>query len=697
MKDVVFREGKESARRVHDAKGVFQPDDEKLYIRMLAIAVVAAAVFSLCVSTEPAGLKKFSSVEQLSEFLQGQQESYGYYGAALGAREISTASGEAPQAADKSGDYSTTNIQVAGVDEADFVKNDGKYIYTIAGGSVVITDAYPAEGMKILSTINLSGASQLYINGDRLVVFGNNYYYSDPMPLVEGGASDKIAAPGIWPGYGRSTTYLKVYDVSDHASPVLKRDFLFNGSYYNSRMIGDKVYSILTVPTYGNDVPVFSPYQRGFPDIYYFDVPSNSYQYTNIVSLDVKDDTAETNNKVFLLGYSTNMYVSENNIYLVYQKQLGQYYAMEKVLDITLPLLPADVTGEINSIRASGKSDYRKYGEIQLVLNEWMQNNPQAASLEQQLSDRMQQVYIDIQKEQDRSVVHKIAISGGDISYIGSGEVPGMPLNQFSMDESSGYFRIATTSGQWQNPSNNLYVLNGNRDVVGKLENLAPDERIFSARFIGDRAYLVTFVRIDPLFVIDLSDPASPKVLGELKIPGVSDYLHPYDENTIIGIGRSTSEIEDRVTFKGLKISLFDVSDVANPVEKATYEIGDRGTYSEALNDHHAFLFSPSKHLMVLPVTVYEQKKPTDFYGEPVFNGAYAFTLTGSAITYKGRVTHANSTDIWSNQIRRSLYMDDALYTVSDGKIKANTLDDFTDISSVELPRDYYGGPIYIL
>src|SRR3989344_6873441 len=206
MKDVVFREGKESARRVHDAKGVFQPDDEKLYIRMLAIAVVAAAVFSLCVSTEPAGLKKFSSVEQLSEFLQGQQESYGYYGAALGAREISTASGEAPQAADKSGDYSTTNIQVAGVDEADFVKNDGKYIYTISGNSVVITDAYPADSMKILSTINLSGSnpSQIYINDDRLVVFGNVYGYNyGPLPLAATeGVAEKIAADSMPIRYG---------------------------------------------------------------------------------------------------------------------------------------------------------------------------------------------------------------------------------------------------------------------------------------------------------------------------------------------------------------------------------------------------------------------------------------------------------------------------------------------------------------
>src|SRR3989344_1143030 len=720
-----------------------------VHIKVFAVAIVAVAVFSLCTAPVSPGneLKKFTSAEQLTEFLQGQNS----YGSIGGAVQRETLSAGAPQAADKSGDYSTTNIQVTGVDEADFVKNDGKYIYTISGNSVVITDAYPADSMKILSTINLSGSnpSQIYINDDRLVVFGNVYGYNyGPLPLAATeGVAEKIAADSMPIRYGGSTTYIKIYDVSDRSNPTLARDLEFNGSYYNSRMIGDQVYAILTVPTYGGIVPVFSPYQRGFQEIYYFDMPSYSYQYTNIVSLNMKDDAAEAKNKVFLLGYSTNMYVSQDNIYLAYQKQLGPYYTMEKILDVTVPLLPADVSGEISSIRASAKSNYRKYGEIQLVLQEWMQNNPQsAADILQQLSGKIEQVYNDIYREQDKSVVHRIEINNGDINYIGSGEVPGTPLNQFSMDESNGYFRIATTTTNFAlfarpigvvtsgsgssgvavadpgqtapgsepdvtgpdqpvekpvvptQPStfNNVYVLDSSMSVVGRLENLAPGERIYSARFVGDRAYLVTFVRMDPLFVIDLSNPTAPSVLGELKIPGVSDYLHPYDATHIIGVGQNSQDIDGRVAFKGLKISLFDVSDVGNPQEIAKYELGGRGTYSEAFNDHKAFLFSLSKNLLVIPVSLYEDNGQS--WGDLAWQGAYRVGMDPTGTSVKGRVTHANSTDIWMNQIRRSLYIDNVLYTVSDGKIKANALGDFADISAVDLPREYYyDGPYYAL
>jgi uncharacterized secreted protein with C-terminal beta-propeller domain len=673
--------------------------DKLLYVKIIAVVIVAVFALSILPSAQtPASstqIKKFSSEAELNDFLSASGSSGSLTGSNMRTLE-STAS--APMAAGDnsqkavSGDYSTTNIQVAGVDEADFVKNDGKYIYTIAGSNVVITDAYPAEGMTIVSTINLSGSNpgQIYINGDKLVVFGNVYNYG-PMPLAEG----KVAADvGIMPPrYNQPTTYIKVYDVSDRANPLLTSDLVFNGTYYESRMIGNQVYAILTVPTYGNEIPVFSPYQRGFPEIYYFNMPSYSYQYTNIVSLDINNGAL--NNKVFLLGYSTNMYVSENNIYLVYQKQLGQDYILYRMLDeVYRPLLPAELNAEIDTIRNSDKSDYRKMGEIQLAMQDWMMKNPDYQNTlnvnYKQMQEKTETIYNDYYRLSDFSVVHKIAISNGEINYVGKGEVPGTPLNQFSMDENNGYFRIATTTNQWRgNQTNNLYVLDGSMNVVGRLENLAPGERIYSARFMGDRAYLVTFVRMDPLFVIDLSDPANPRVLGELKIPGVSEYLHPYDETHIIGVGQNTQETDGRVRFKGLKISLFDVSDVTNPQEVANYELGDRGTYSEALYDHKAFLFSKEKNLLVIPVSLYEEKTG-QMWGDFVWQGAYAFNIDLTGISVKGRVTHANSTDKWSNNIRRSLYMDDVLYTVSDGKIAANSLSDFAAISSVDLPVNYY-------
>ncbi|CAK4820236.1 unnamed protein product, partial [Aphanomyces euteiches] len=188
------------------------------------------------------------------------------------------------------------------------------------------------------------------------------------------------------------------------------------------------------------------------------------------------------------------------------------------------------------------------------------------------------------------------------------------------MDEYGGYFRIATTTGEaWRNDEqttkNNVYVLNEALEITGKLENLAPGERIYSTRFMGNRAYIVTFKQVDPLFVIDLTHPQAPKVLGSLKIPGFSDYLHPYDENHIIGFGKDTVEMSNgnggiagvgstTAFYQGMKIALFDVTDVSHPIEMFKESIGDRGTDSELLHNPKALLFNKEKGLLAFPVTL---------------------------------------------------------------------------------------------
>ncbi len=204
--------------------------------------------------------------------------------------------------------------------------------------------------------------------------------------------------------------------------------------------------------------------------------------------------------------------------------------------------------------------------------------------------------------------------------------------------------------------TNNVYVLDQNLDIYGRLENLAPGEQIYSARFMGNRCYLVTFKKVDPLFVIDLTDPGQPEVLGELKITGYSDYLHPYDENHVIGIGKEAVAAEegDFAWYQGVKISLFDVSDVANPKEIAKYEIGDRGTDSPVLNDHKAFLFDRSKNLLVLPVSVaeidpsqYPGGMPSWAYGEVVWQGAYVFDISlERGLELRGKITHCDGEEL---------------------------------------------------
>jgi len=352
-------------------------------------------------------------------------------------------------------------------------------------------------------------------------------------------------------------------------------------------------------------------------EIYYVDVPSYSYALTTVVAVNVQNDYQEPTDKPFLLGATSNMYVSLNNIYIISQRY-------------------------------------------------------------------------------ERTLIYRMSIEDGQIEATANGEVPGYVLNQFSMDEHEGYFRIAATKGQvWnrEEPSkNHIYVLDMDLDIVGRLEDLAPGEKIYSARFMGDRCYLVTFRKVDPLFVIDLKDPYDPEVLGQLKITGYSDYLHPYDEDHVIGVGKETIAAEqgDFSWYQGVKVSLFDVSDVGNPKEIDKYEIGDRGTDSPVLRDHKAFLFDKSRNLLVMPVSVVESGKGF------VWQGAYVFDISlDEGLVLKGRITHLEDDhDLMKNgyyfsspfSVKRSLYIDNVLYTISEKKIKMNSLENLEQLNEIELP-----------
>ena len=533
-------------------------------------------------------------------------------------------------------DYSGTNIQVEGVDEADMVKTDGEYIYLASDSRVFIVKAFPPGDAEVLATLELEReASDLFINGDKLVVISSSqyYYYWGPIDIMP-------------PEEYELNTHIWVYDVSDRSSPTLDRTVSVDGYYTSSRMIGDYVYAITGQPAVLNITEPVLPIIRSgnytceveSTDIWYANNTDYYYGYTNIVAIDVQDPESEITHETYLMGSSSTLYVSMENIYLT----------------------------------ASG----------------WVQDEVSGW---------------------ETTKIFKINVDEESITYIAEGMVPGRVLNQFSMDEHDGHFRIATTNGHvsrgGSSTSNNVYVLNASLGVVGSLEGLAPGEDIYSARFMGRRCYLVTFKKIDPLFVIDLEDPENPTVLGKLKIPGYSDYLHPYDENTLIGVGKETEEAEegDFAWYQGVKISLFDVSNVSDPRELAKFEIGDRGTDSPALRDHKAFLFSRAKNLLVIPVLEakidagdYSSEVPPNAYGEYVYQGAYVFHVSREqGIDLRGRVTHIDDpqaflkSGYWFESkltVERSLYIDDVLYTISGGMIKMNGLDDLSEVGKVELP-----------
>jgi len=234
--------------------------------------------------------------------------------------------------------------------------------------------------------------------------------------------------------------------------------------------------------------------------------------------------------------------------------------------------------------------------------------------------------------------------------------------------------------------------------TIGSLTHIAEQEKIYSTRFIGDRLYMVTFKRIDPFFVIDLATPTAPKILGKLKIPGYSDYLHPYDARHIIGVGKETGTNDwGGVSTKGIKLALFDVSDVEHPKQIDKVEIGDAGSDSAALSDHKAFLFDKAKNLLVIPARVVKSDVTVDKYGttQPnIWYGAYVFGLTPeTGFVLRGTVEHGTGSDrsYWygssQNEVKRSLYIGDVLYTLSTKKILANSLLNInTTITTINLP-----------
>lgn len=250
------------------------------------------------------------------------------------------------------------------------------------------------------------------------------------------------------------------------------------------------------------------------------------------------------------------------------------------------------------------------------------------------------------------------------------------------MDEHNNKFRIATTSQTYGAGrtlfSNNVFSLDENLKTVGSLQGIAPDETIYSTRFMGDKLYLVTFRQVDPFFVVDLSED-QPKILGALKIPGFSNYLQPYDDTHIIGFGRDTKATQwGGVQQKGVKISMFDVSDFANPVETDSVVIGDVGTYSEALDNHKALLLDKNKNIMSIPIKGMQPEDPNQIgdYSK-TWNGFYVYGFNNTKFVEKGRVFHYTGGSPAYMQ-SRSLYIGDTLYTVMDGAIKMN------DINNIE-------------
>lgn len=599
------------------------------------------------------GLKplRVQSLQQLKRLLKGKHPATTLRGV-----EMTLAASAGDAASNKSlgagggTKYSSTNVQVQGVDEGDIVKTDGQYLYTLQDGQLRIIQAYPAAGLDLLASVKFEEGfypMELFVDGSRLVVIGSLWKPSDAVTDPAAKETAGVAKMALVANLGENLTVARVFDISDKRRPVQEREVTFTGSYLTSRKVGDAVYLI----------------GRTYPMFYAFAVKSANL--TRDVALPKVSDSALNG------GASRTLPLGKLSYFPGF---VDPNYVIVAGFRLSQPDHPAD----IKSYLGAGDIAYASLNKLYLS----------AADYQADAANALTHLY-------------SFAIDQGNIQFRNAGEVPGTALNQFSMDEHQGYFRIATTVHQWkevngsfQNKSwNNVYSLDNSMKVVGKLEHLADGESIYAARFMGDRAYLVTFEQTDPLFAIDLKDPTAPRAMGELILPGFSNYLHPYDSTHLLGIGQDTTAVGDGVQFGGMKLALFDVADISQPKLLHSVVIGEQGSYSDAMYDHKAVLFDPERHLLGFPVTE-TAKKAGEEWPSTSFQGAYVYDVSlDGGFTRKGAITQmpADNPYAWNRYIRRLLTIEDQLYTVSDGRVQANQLSDFALTGALDVapvPKD---------
>jgi len=607
--------------------------------------------------------------------------SWGYGGmtAAGGAMMVPTNSGAA--GASGATEYSTTNTQVASVDEADYIKNDSNTIFVLSADGLHIIDAWPAAQTHEIAHLTLTGEPRrMYLLDNRLVV-----YTREQATSTSGGAgSSNPSDQGCTYGYEcrfsseGGHTLVVVYDVTNPASPAELVRYEMSGGYVDSRRIGSVVYSVV--------------HDTGATQIADLDYTLQATSYDDLqtkFNQRVADNNAKidnTNDGYFLPWSSTTKpggtatLSSDCQHAWVAQNAQGASFVSLNAFDLTTLESPTRTV-----LGSSPGYVYSSATALYMAVDKTYEADYASGS------------YYSYYQPTD-SFVHKFTLNGTDTSYVGSVTLPGHILNQFAMDENNGVLRVASTSGWVPDPSVISYLTtfgeqSGKLSQLGQIGGIAPQEDIRSVRFDGDRGFVVTFKKTDPLFVFDLTDPANPKTLGELQIPGFSTYMQPLDTNHMLAIGFTADDEGSFAWFNGIQIQIFDVTDLANPTLAWKTVIGTRGSNSEALTNHLAFNYFAPEKMLALPITVCEGGGNGVYAQDLTFAGLMVFDVSlDTGITEHGRLPFldpstvsatANCDEFWTDSkslVKRSIFMDDWIYGFSDTQLRVAALSNMSSV-----------------
>lgn len=499
-------------------------------------------------------------------------------------------------------DFSTTNTQIAGIDEGDIIKNDDKYIYATNENKINIVETNNGD-MNLISTIETDNdyIDEIYISGHFLISIGHKDVSSE-----NSSTSSKLSSRKRLYN-NNSIISTSIYDISNKNNINLVNTVTSTGSYSSSRLVDDYLYMFSNF--YANDLESKNATEDYIPYLNNKAIPSDCIlvpsspkdsSYVVITSLKISDPKDFTDKKA-VIASSNDFYVSKKNIYV--------------------------------------------YSAV------WDRKN-------------------DISTETE---IIKFSYNNGNISAKASNTIKGTLNNSFSMDEYNDNLRLVSTIESFDTSTfvasskNSLYILDKNLDMLSSIEDLGPDEYIYSARFLGDTGYFVTFKQTDPLFSIDLSNPKEPKILGTLKIPGFSSYLHSYDDNLLLGIGMDVDENTNEQ--KGIKLSMFDVSNPSN-VKEINKLVLDNYIYSDALYNHKAVFIDTKKNI----------------FGFEAYDNSNCKYLTYSYDKEKGFINTLNTNLTLDTTNTRGLYIGNTLYVVSLGeKIQSFDLNTFDKISELNL------------
>jgi uncharacterized secreted protein with C-terminal beta-propeller domain len=664
-----------------------------------------------------ASLRRLQSCDdvktRLADVLTEQMvQGYGYRGGGmlegdLGAEAPSSNGANDGASGDAPGDFTGTNNQEAGVDEIDIVKTNGTHLFVAEDRALHVVKSWPAAEAEKLATVDLPGWTQgLFLVEDKLVVF----VQLDTSPF---GSTDER---GWYPAQR-----VLILDVSDPAAPSVERTIDLDGWLVDARLIGDEVTFVT------------SQYMQA-PQDFWNAIYAETFPYPE--SLDWNDPAAVEAYRADLRAFyaprvqAAVAALDLDEVLPRWRTEAGaDVEAMYACSDLYAPqaLSPLSMLSVVQLDTETGE-----LGATGLMSDGWT-----VYASTQSLYIAQTSAFWWGFHDAGLSHVHKFDLqAGAEPDYVASGIVSGWLYDQFAMSEYDGHLRVATTDliDWWappeeeaEQPANNVFVLRddgaGTLEQVGHVGGIAPGERIMAARMMGEKGYVVTFRQVDPLYTIDLSNPTDPKVVGELKVPGYSAYLHPVDDDTLLAVGMAGLDTGE---LTGLAVTMFDVSDFADPRLLHDLEVqGEGWSWSEALWDHHAFTYHRNTLTIPAFTETYDESSGT-WSG---FSGTISFAATrADGIEEIGRVDHRElveqseclwggwsgggdvvtelapaaeaetpadgGTDpaeppvdaepydpcgwdaYWYAQVRRSVYIEDNLFTISNYGVKVNDLED---------------------